>query len=216
MVGAIGRVRLHDRFVENSKPLLVLAPVMLVPEIWTTLALRNEWPVGLSALGQYVRIFLFVFVVGWYRGWRFAPSGPAERQLWMVWGGYVLTCFAYGVSRRLILGLGESNVEMQLYQGFACLAGLAFFTLAATLWGYCAVIGAVFLGVSLLMAVDLRWAPLEFGLTWATVLIVIGLRLRALGRARAEPAVDRNAPPGGEAEVGATMPGDAPDSARFG
>ena len=64
----------------------------------------------------------------------------------------------------------------------AVLAALAFFALAGNFWGYCAVIGAGFLALSFVMALDLRWAPLEFGAAWACVLALLGLRLRRLGR----------------------------------
>ncbi|HLJ96463.1 MAG TPA: hypothetical protein VKU02_25040, partial [Gemmataceae bacterium] len=62
------------------------------------------------------------------------------------------------------------------------LGGLAFIALAVNFWGYCALIGLAFLGLAFAMAADLLWAPLEFGATWAVVLIVLGLRLRKLGR----------------------------------
>jgi len=58
--------------------------------------------------------------------------------------------------------------------------------LAPTLWGYCSVIGLGYLLLSFVMALDLRWAPIEFGLAWAIVLVVIGLRLRQLGRSVVE------------------------------
>jgi hypothetical protein len=43
-------------------------------------------------------------------------------------------------------------------------------------------VGAAFLGLALVMAADLRWAPLEFGALWAAVLLLLGARLRRLGR----------------------------------
>ena len=38
-----------------------------------------------------------------------------------------------------------------------------------------------FYGLALFMHVDLRWSPIEFGITWFAVLIMIGNRLRKLG-----------------------------------
>lgn len=49
--------------------------------------------------------------------------------------------------------------------------------------------GSAFLGLAFVMAADLRWAALEFGAAWAAVLVVLGLRLRRLGRQSAGAGV---------------------------
>jgi hypothetical protein len=86
-----------------------------------------------------------------------------------------------GVAHWLRPGWDWSH-EAELYQSNALLTALAFFALAPAFWGWCYAFGAAFLGVTVLMAYDLRWAPLEFGATWAAVLVLTGLRLRRLAR----------------------------------
>ena len=81
----------------------------------------------------------------------------------------------------------------RLYLSLTCLTGLAFFALGATVWGSCVLIGFGFLALAFVMAIDLRWAPLLFGVAWAAVLVLIGVRLRRLARAAPGPA-----PPPGE------------------
>jgi len=181
------RVQLHERFAAYGTLLLALAPVMFLPEIWNTVVIRNGWSVHLLTAGNCSRVVAFLTLVGYFRGWRFSPQGPLERHLWTVWGGYLLTCFGIGISQHLALGLWYVSVAPQLYQSLACLTALAFFALASTVWGYCAAAGFGFLALSLVMAIDLQWAPLEFGAAWATVLILIGVRLRRLAREHTPP-----------------------------
>jgi hypothetical protein len=186
MVGALGRVRLQERFAVYGSVLLALVPVMFLPELWVTAVVWNDWPGHLLAVGQFARVFSFLLVVGYFRNWYWRPQGPAERHLWMVWGGYLLTCFVFGLSNRLALGLFETRLELQFYPGLACLTALAFFALAPSLWGGCVIIGTAFLALAFAMAIDLRWAPIEFGALWAVVLVLLGLRLRRLKPSEAE------------------------------
>ena len=39
-----------------------------------------------------------------------------------------------------------------------------------------------FLGLSFVMALDTRWAPVEFGAAWAAVLVFLGVRPKRLGQ----------------------------------
>jgi hypothetical protein len=190
LTGALDRVQLQAEFAAYGSLMLWLAPLMLLPELWITIVVANNWPSELLAAGQFSRVIAFVILVGYYRGWHWRPRGAAERQLWAVWGGYLLACFVLGLSSRIAFGLHDTGFEVRLYQGLSVLAGLAFFSLAASLWGYCAVIGLGFFVLSFVMAVDLQWAPLEFGVAWAVVLVYLGIRLRRLGVAmqRGSPA----------------------------
>ena len=89
--------------------------------------------------------------------------------------------FVLGLSGRVAFGFLDTSLELKFYQGLAVLTALAFFSLAVNFWGYCAILGLVYLGLAFVMAADLRWAPLEFGAVWAVVLVVLGVRLRRLG-----------------------------------
>ncbi|HLJ93916.1 MAG TPA: serine/threonine-protein kinase [Gemmataceae bacterium] len=191
LVGALDRVQLQAQFAIYGSLLLWLAPVMFLPEIWITLVILKPWPAPLLIFGQMGRAGGFLLLMGYYRGWRWRPQGAAERQLWAVWGGYLLACFALGLSGRVAYGFYDAGVELKFYQGLAVLGGLAFIALAVNFWGYCALIGLTFLGLAFVMAADLQWAPLEFGATWAVVLILLGVRLRQLGtRIRLEQGPD--------------------------
>ncbi|MBA4192697.1 MAG: serine/threonine protein kinase [Planctomycetaceae bacterium] len=181
LAGAIDRVQPHERFASYGSLLLALAPVMLFPEVWNTLALESNWPAAAVMGGRAVQAFAFLGLIAYFRGRDLWPRGPAERQLWAVWGGYFLACFGYGLSGWAMIGMAHHEVG-KFYPGFACLTALAFFSLAANFWGYCGVIGAGFLALAFAMLAHLPLAPLAFGTAWAVVLVVVGQRLRRLGR----------------------------------
>lgn len=133
--------------------------------------------------GNFLRGFGFFLVVGYFRRGRFWPRGLAERQLWAIWGGYLVVCFVYGISTHFKHVVEHSSVSvLDRYQGLACMTAFAFIVMAPTIWGYSIVIGVAYLLLAFVMAFDLMWAPLEFGVLWAVVLVGLGLRLRRLGR----------------------------------
>jgi tRNA A-37 threonylcarbamoyl transferase component Bud32 len=188
LAGSLDRVQLKAPFGVYGALLLWLAPVMVLPEVWVTVVVVNDWSLWLSPIAHAARATAFLLLVGRHRGWSLLPRGAAERQLWAIWGGYLAACFAMGLSNRLALlafdrslALG-ARMEPRLYPSLAALTALAFFAMAPSFWGYCAVVGAGFLALAFVMAIDLTWAPLEFGAAWAAVLLVLGVRLRRLAR----------------------------------
>jgi len=183
LVSSIDRVQMHERFGRYGNLLLALAPVMLLPELIIFWLLTSGESTQFAWMVRAFQATTFIGLVGHFLGWRFAPKGPAERQVWAIWAGYFLAAFTYGLS--VMLMIGESERVMEFYPGFACLTALAFFAMAAGTWGYAAVIGAGFLALSFVMCINPKWALIEFGIAWAVVLVLIGLRARKLGRVSA-------------------------------
>jgi len=182
LLGALERVQLQERFAGFGALLLALVPVMVLPEAWIQLVAGTAVaPVGIF-VARLMQAAAFVGLVAWFRGGRLLPQGAAERQLWAVWGGYLLGCFTYGLAARAVVG-SDTPALFTFYPGFAALTGLAFVSLAPTIWGYCAVIGVGYFVLAALMPLAIGWAPLAFGLAWGAVLVGLGVRLRRLGRA---------------------------------
>ena len=174
MVGAMDRVQLNEKFSSYGSILLALAPIMLIPEIVVTFVTWNDGPTLLLPLAQFGRVVAFAVTIGYFRNGRWLPNGPVERHLWLVWGGFLLCCFVFGFSTRLATDLFTARVELSLYQAFAVLSALAFFALTTSYWGYCAVVALAFLALAFVMAIDLHFAPLEFGVAWAVLLVLLG------------------------------------------
>lgn len=181
VAGAMERVRPQEQFAAYGSLMLALAPLMLLPEVLTNALILLDGPSYLVALVQIGRLAAFVGIAGYFRGWQWAPRGVLERQLWAVWIGYMVSCFVFAFSGRLLFGF-DTAAELQVYPGLAAMAALAFFSMSGNLWGHCMLFGAGFLTLTLLMTADLRWAPIEFGAAWALVLVVLGIYLRRLGK----------------------------------
>jgi hypothetical protein len=181
MAGLMEQVQLQEKFAAYGSLLFWLAPVMLLTEVWVTLALQLHWPTILLAMGQYVRIGLFLLLVGIFREGRWLPQNPNERQLWAVWCGYIFCCLGAGITVRLQLGFLTIEPEAKIYPLFALLAAMAFFSLAGNFWAYCVHIGLVWIFAAWAMALWNDAGPLIYGSLWAIILVILGCRLRALG-----------------------------------
>ena len=106
--------------------------------------------------------------------------------MWSVWIGYILASVLVSLLSREMFGT-ERLYEQIDYPYFAAVAGLAFFVLGGSYWGWCYALGLAFFALAWIMLLRLEWAPLEFGALWTVSLAALGRRLRYLGRAHEQP-----------------------------
>src|SRR6185295_12844527 len=90
-------------------------------------------------------------------------------------GSTALVVIAYFLTRS-----GTTFNDLVAYPPMAVLASLLFFMLGASYWGYCYVIGSVFLALSIVLTFWLPVAPLIFGAAWAASLSILSMRLSRL------------------------------------
>jgi serine/threonine-protein kinase len=187
---ALGRSQYDVQFRAYGTMLFGFAAIILLTEVAVSLIIQTHQPVPLLPLTQVTRVALLALVLWRCRPAALRPANAAGRIMWSVWIGYVAACMALGLSYRLVAGPAV-ELEVNLYPGLAAVTGMAFFVLGSTYWGWCYAFGLAFFGLALGMTLDLRWAPVEFGLLWAAVLVAIGLRLHRLAG---------EGPPGGRPE----------------
>ncbi|MBN9122269.1 MAG: serine/threonine protein kinase [Planctomycetes bacterium] len=189
MVGALDRSGKDIEFAGYANVLFGFALVTLVADSVQTAATLGHVSLWAGVAVQYVRLLLYAGIVGFARKGTLLPRTAAERQLWSITCGYAAACFGGSLALRFSLGWGaDGRVEPVMYQLFATLAALTFFALGSVFWGWCYGFGVAFLGVALVMSAALPYAPLMFGLTWAVILTLFGLRLRRLARESADLA----------------------------
>ena len=131
---------------------------------------------------QFGLIFA-VFCLYRGRGKGLAPTTTAERQLWSVWIAYIAGSVLIAVATWQLFTV-EQVYRMVEYPFFAVTAGMAFFFLGSSYWGWCYAFGVAFFAVSVLMLFDTRWAVLEFGAIWTACLVILGARLRWLAKGK--------------------------------
>jgi hypothetical protein len=144
--------------------------------------IANHLSVPWIAGWQTLQFVLMVLVLYWYRPQGLLPGTTAERQLWSVWIGYILASVLVSLVSRQMFGT-ERLYEQVDYPYFAAVAGLAFFVLGGSYWGWCYALGLAFFALAWVMLLRLEWATLEFGALWTFSLAALGRRLRHLGQA---------------------------------
>jgi Protein kinase domain len=176
---ALWRSQYDVQFRAYGPMLWGFAVVVLLTEMILNVVILTNRPIWLVPLIQVSRVACFGLIY-----WRYRPSGvlPArgvERLLWSTWVGYIASGFILAIAYRLAAGW-TTAIELKLYPLMAALTGMAFVVLGSSYWGLCYAFGLAFYGLALLMHIDLRWSPIEFGFAWSAVLIIIGNRLRNL------------------------------------
>jgi serine/threonine protein kinase len=187
--------------------LLIFAGVVLLEHVFVTFVLRvsgdiypRAWIVGARTAQFGIMAFFF-----WrQRSHTLLPTSSAERQLWSIWLGYITACIVVSLLNvELNRFTHQERQPLSMYPSWAVLTGVSFFVMGSNYWGWCYAIGIGFFGLAIAMPLNLVWAPLEFGLAWASALAVIGFHLRRLGRLAARekegPTTITAPPPPGRA-----------------
>jgi serine/threonine-protein kinase len=120
-----------------------------------------------------------------YRGFRprdAREAWSARRQLWAVWGGYLLACYTVSLVIHQLPEMLTPALYWVPLPFTSLLSGVAFFALGGSHWGGCYVIGLGFFALAVLMPLNLGLAPAEFGLLWTVALAALGQHLRNLGK----------------------------------
>ena len=99
-----------------------------------------------------------------------------------MWLGYVAGSLTLILIAYLLTPAGARFNDFLAYPPTAVLASLLFMMLGSSYWGYCYLVGAVFLGLAILMTFWLSAAPVLFGTVWAASLSIFSMRLGRLGR----------------------------------
>jgi serine/threonine protein kinase len=169
-------------FQSWSRMLFVFGGFLFVGHLITFFLLKKDTPVYLHWLNRGGQFLLLGLIFYRYRGSRsILPTSAAERQLWSIWIGYLVSFVALVWVSRGLVGKDEEWQELELYPFCAILTGLAFFVMGSNFWGKCYAIGLAFFGLAGLMTINLTYAPLELGTLWLVTFFVIGLHVRRIG-----------------------------------
>ena len=127
-------------------------------------------------------MFALMALVYWLRRPQtLLPSNHAERRLWSIWAGFVLSCSLVSRISNFQMGL-DKLYDYVLYPYWAVLSGFAFCITAASYWGWAYIFGAAFFVLAMILPFIPAASPLAFGSLWALCLIIMGLRLKRLSQ----------------------------------
>jgi serine/threonine protein kinase len=168
----ISRMLLHVAWIALATHVLVFVNAVVRPAHATAwLAAIRAWEV--AAMGALFWIRRDV----WY-----PPRGAPARQLAAVWLGYLAGSIVLLVVDYLQAPAGRPYDGLDAYPSMAVLASLAFMILGSSYWGYCYLIGGLFLVLAIALTAAPLVAPLAFGALWAASLVLLGRRLDRLAR----------------------------------
>jgi tRNA A-37 threonylcarbamoyl transferase component Bud32 len=182
LVRTLERSQFDREFHTWSRMLLHLAWISLATHVMIYFNRILDPPHPLADLIG-IRIFEVVgmgAVLFAMRGRWFPPRGAPARQLLSLWSGYMIGSTALVVIAYLLTHSGATFNDLVAYPPMAVLASLLFMMLGSSYWGYCYVMGSVFLVLSIVMTFWLPVAPLIFGSAWAASLTILSVRLSHL------------------------------------
>ncbi|SIO29255.1 Serine/threonine protein kinase [Singulisphaera sp. GP187] len=134
--------------------------------------------------------FVFVTLCGglfWLNRTRLrSPTTPAVRQVAAMLVGHGVASCALPLTCRLLGLTARPEDELRLYPFLALLVGQFYFSMGGSYWGGFYLAGLGFVLLAPLMAIGLRFAPLEFAILFAVSQLAIGFHLQRLGRTRPE------------------------------
>jgi serine/threonine protein kinase len=189
---ALDYSHLDIEFCSWGNVLLVIAAIILIANLLVVWILHSSHSTLYLSITRASQFALMGLVFWYFRGHQMLPRTTAERQLWAIWAGYMLSCCIIFVVCRAMFAEQE-HFEVLVYPFWTIVAGLGFFVMGSNYWGRCYAIGLVFWVAALLMPMTGLWAPLLFGLVWSMILALVGSHLRRIGRERARSASGRPA-----------------------
>jgi hypothetical protein len=165
--------------------LLLFAVIVLVEHLTVFLLTFGgpPYPRGWILAARVSQFGLMGFLFWRHRRHSLLPTSSAERQLWSIWIGYLVSCVMVSLIHSELIRLGQARDQLTMYPTWAVLTGLAFFIMGSNYWGWCYAIGIGFFILAALMPWNSRlaWAALEFGVAWSAALVVLGIKLRRAG-----------------------------------
>jgi eukaryotic-like serine/threonine-protein kinase len=190
-------------FADWNSLLLAIGTVVGIESCVVFFLVRYEMPETAFRRTRAAELVVLLGLFLWHRRGRWLPTSSAERHLWSLWLGFVCTTLTITSISWLMwtnflnepVNLPVYFVEVFSYPFLAAAAGFAFFSMGSSYSGRFYIVGVGFWLSALLMAINMMWAPLVFGLTWMASMLILGMHLRRLGVAEAATQSSIHLPP---------------------
>ena len=181
---SLERSQYDVEFQAYGNMLYWFAGIVFVTHIIKDCLIEWRYPIPCVAAVQMAQFVGMGIVFLCYRPRHWQAQTVAERQMWAVWIGYILSCFFISGVTYLQLGT-EQLYERADYPYFAVAAGMAYFIIGSSYWGRCYAFGIAFwLLAGTMMLDNKRWAILEYGTLWTIALASIGYHLHRIAKRR--------------------------------
>jgi serine/threonine protein kinase len=168
----------HFQVLGNLLWWLISVPVLI--HAFGFLLVRHGWPHVIALWitgGTLVLLIVGVLLFSFFR--QQLPLGPSLRDFWSLrighWLGVVLLPFVC-----YLMAPSDQWEPLTVYPLWALISGVATFSMGSSFWGRLYLLGLLLFAMAFVMALDLEWAVLEFGVGVSAMMTFIALHLRRL------------------------------------
>ncbi len=170
----IRRDQHQPHFANWSRALVLIGTVIFFSHVAIFALDVAQCPRWLASwLPRLVMLSAIFVVIYRARGGSLLPRSVAERPVWSIWLGYLLTLGTVN----LLAVIGGLNQD-SLFPITAGLSGFGFVAMSGHVWGGSALFGMGFFAVSLLSVFSITYAPLWFGTVWFISLLSLAKHYR--------------------------------------
>lgn len=170
----LGRDQYHKHFRNWGTALILMGFTIFAAHVAMFVFVRqgrDQWACYWIPRGTMAVVLLAI--VFYYRNGALRARSPAERPVWSIWLGYLVSLGTMNVIQML-----RSDSQLELFPIASSLAAFGFIAMGGHVWGGCYVLGAAFALNSLVSVFLDDGAILTFGLSWLVSLAVLAHRYR--------------------------------------
>ncbi|MCP4886986.1 MAG: serine/threonine-protein kinase [Rubripirellula sp.] len=170
----IRRDQHQTHFVDWGRALMVIGFVIFASHLAIFMLASSNFPRWVAFwIPRLCMLGAIFYIIYRARGGSLLPRSVAERPVWSIWLGYLLTLGTVN-----LLAVIGSLDQASLFPVTAGLSGFGFVAMAGHVWGGSAICGIGFFAVALVSVFFDDFAPLLFGTVWLISLLVLAKHYR--------------------------------------
>ncbi|MEM8666956.1 MAG: serine/threonine-protein kinase [Planctomycetota bacterium] len=171
----IRRDQHQPHFAAWSRALVLIASIIFVSHLAIFILDLANFPRWIAFWVPRILMLVTIFAAIYRaRSGSLLPRSVAERPVWSIWIGYLLTLGTVN-----LLSLTGSIEHDSLFPLTAGLSGFGFVAMSGHVWGGAGLFGLAFFAVALISVYTIQFAPLLFGTLWLISLLSLARHYRS-------------------------------------
>ena len=174
---SLERSQIDEGYESWSTILFWWSGIVLVSQVGFFVVIAWKFPriviYGMLAL-QLIAMALPVWA---FRAWHSLTANVAQRQLWSIGTGFLITCMIAGPIQQNLMGV-DKMYEFHFMPIITVLSGFCLYVLGSNYWGWLYGVSFLFFLWAYVSSLYPPMSPLGFGLLWSFSLALIAARLK--------------------------------------
>ena len=177
VVRSLERSQIDEGYDAWSTILFWWAGIVLVCQLGVAAVIYLHYPPLVVHGMLAIQITAMAVPVISLRAWHHLTASAAQRQLWAIGAGFLLSCVVLGPVMQNLMGL-EKMYEFYYMPPIVVLSGLCLFILGSNYWGWLYGMSLLFFVWAYACSFNPPISPVGFGILWSSSLALIAWRLR--------------------------------------